>query len=149
MDFSPYAVECFEIIEKGFLILPVPEFLYILETSVSVLANVPEMTEPLMKTYELVSEQTLLILSKEDIEDRDELCEDFFGLMFRYTKYLPSVILSSKTLEESLQLAQTMIATDQLSVQKTLCLFLEYLFQLPRENPQNDVEKVSLAFKIF
>ena len=113
------------------------------------LGNVPEMTEPLTKIYELITEQTLQILSKEDINDHDELCEDFFGLMFRYTKFLPSVVVSSKTLEKSLQLAEATIRTDHLDAQKNICMFLDYLFRLVRENPENDVEKVLLVFKFL
>ena len=146
-NFLPYAREYIEIIQKGFLILPLPGFLYALETSVSALSNVPEMIEPLAKTYELFSEQAVQLLNTENVQEADELREDFFGMIFRYTKYLPSVVLSSKTLEKILQFAETTIKSNQ--ELGTLCMFLEHLFQLTRENPQNDVEKVSLVLALF
>ena len=149
MSFLPYALEYVEIIQKGFLALPLPEFLLALGISVNEVGDVPEMTEPFTKAYELVSERTLKLLDSEDNRDAEELYKRFFGLTFRYTKDLSSVILSSKTLEETLKLAGTTIGKNQLEVPKALCKLLKYLFLLTCENPQSETEKVNLELEFL
>ena len=144
IKFKPYAVDYFEVIQEVFTVTPLPDFLYSLETSVSVFGKVPEMIEPLKNMYEFISKQTLQLLDGNDIKEHNELCEDFFGLLFRYTKYIPSVILSSQTLDINLHLAEIMIGIEQPNVEKTLYMFLEYFFKLTSYNPQSDVERVNL-----
>lgn len=143
LKFKPYLLEYFDVICEIFVITPLPDLLYSIETSASVFGKVPELIQPLTKVYEFISSATLNYVSDKSIKEHNQLIEDFFGLLFRYTKYIPSVILSSKTLETNLYLADLVIGIDQPNVEKTLYLFLEYLFKLCSYNPQKDVEKVS------
>ena len=104
------------------------------------------MVEPFTKTYEKVSEKALRLLNSENSQNGNELCEDFFNMMSIFAEILPSVILSSKTLEKSLQLVETTIRKNQeLNIQKALCQFLNYLFRLPHKKPRKHEKKVNLV----
>lgn len=140
--FKPYVVEYFEIICDIFVYNPLPPFLYALETSVSEFGKVPDMVPCLTKVYEYISSATLNFINGKNLQEHDQLLEDFFGMLFRYMKYLPSVFLSSQTLDINLHVAELVIGIEQPNVEKTLYLFLEYVFRLCAENPQNEIEKV-------
>ena len=141
--FRIYLIEYFEYVCEIFKVNPCSEFLYTIETSASVFGKVHEMIQPLTEIYNFISEATLSFLRENKLEDQNQFLEDFFGILFRYVKYIPSVILSSKTLETNLQVTEMAIGMGQPGVEKTLFLFLEYFVKLCSENPQNDVEKVS------
>lgn len=143
LKFEPYLLEYFNVICEIFTRNPFPDLLYSIETSASVFGKVPNLIQPLTKVYEFISSATLDYVSDKNIKEHNQLIEDFFGMLFRYTKYIPSVILSSKTLDTNLYLADLIIGIDQPNVEKPLYLFLEYLFRLCSYNPQNEVEKVS------
>ena len=142
IKFKIYLVEYFEYIYEIFKINPLSEFLYSIETSASIFGKMNEMIQPLTEIYNFISEATLTNLQENKLEDQNQFLEDFFGILFRYVKYIPSVILSSRTLETNLQVTEMAIGMDQPNVEKTLFLFLEYFIKLCSYNPQNDVEKV-------
>ena len=148
INFMPYASDYFEIIQKGFPVLPLPEFLYSLETSVRMFGDSSEMTELLTNTYELVSEKVLQLSKEKDVKYRHKLNETFFVLMFIYIKHFPFIILSSETFERSLQFVESMTGTDRVDILRPLCMLIESLFLLTNENPQNEVEKVDLLLNI-
>jgi len=143
IKFKVYLVEYFQYICEIFKINPFSEFLYSIETSVSIFGKLNEMTQPLTEIYNFISEATLNFLNQNKIEDQDRFLEDFFGILFRYAKYIPSVILSSKTLETNLKVTEMAIGIDQPEVEKTLFLFLEYFIKLCSKHPQTDVEKAA------
>jgi len=141
--FKVYLIEYFQYICDIFKINPYSEFLYSIETSVSIFGKVNEMTQPLTDIYNFISEATLNFLNENKIDYRDRFLEDFFGILFRYVKYIPSVILSSKTLETNLKVTEMAIGMDQPEVEKTLFMFLEYFIKLCSYHAQTDVEKAA------
>jgi len=143
--FNEYVIEFLEIVCQIFMNNPLSELLYSLEVLVGCLGKDPNLSQIFTKAYEIISESTLNFMDKKDFKEHDELLEDFFGLLFRYTKYMPSVILSSRTLETNLKLAELSLGINQPNVEKTLFLFLEYIFKLCNANPRNDMEKVNLT----
>jgi len=147
--FKVYLVEYFEYIYEIFKINPSNELLYSVETSVSIFGKMNEMVQPLTEIYNFISEATLTFLEQNKLEDPNQFLSDFFGILFRYAKYIPSVILSSKTLETNLRVTEMAIGMEQPDVEKTLFLFLEYFVKLCSYNPQNDVEKVVKMMNLF
>ncbi len=143
VKFKIYVIEYFELVYELFKIYPMSELLYTIETSASVFGKMPEMIQPLTQIYNVISEATLTNLNENKLEDQNQFLEDFFGILFRYVKYIPSVILSSRTLEINLQVTEKAIGLEQPNVEKTLFLFLEYFMKLCSYNPSTDVEKVS------
>lgn len=131
-----------ELVCEIFPLHPLADFLYAIEVSASIFGKDEEMIPTLTKVYEYVSSATLNFINDKDMRDHDELLEDFFGMLFRYIKYLPQVVLYSNTLEINLHLAELAIGVDQPNIEKTLFLFLEVLFQMCSYNPKDDIEKV-------
>ena len=149
IKFKPYLIEYFEYIYEIFKINPFSELLYSIETSASIFGKMNEMIQPLTEIYNFISEATLTCLNENKLADQNQFLEDFFGILFRYAKYIPSVILSSKTLQINLEVTEKAIGLEQPNVEKTLFLFLEYFIKLCSYNPQNDVEKVRFLRGLF
>jgi len=118
--------------------------LYAVEVSASIFGKIPELIPTMSEIYHHMSVSLYNFMKDKKIEDHDELIEDFFGMLFRYVKYIPSVIFSSETLEINLELAQLSIGIKKHpELTKALYFFLEQLFKNCNINPQDDVETVS------
>lgn len=101
------------------------------------------MVPTLSEIYHYMCVSLFNFMKDKRIEDHAEIMEDFFGMLFRYVKYIPSVIFSSETLEINLQLAESTIGKKKLpDLTRALYFFLEIIFKNCNLNPQDDVEKV-------
>ena len=142
LRFRKFALEFMEIACQIYMKNPISEFLYIFEVLVGSLYEDPEFTQIFIKAYEIISESTMNFLKGKDVKEESEFVEDFFGLLFRYAKYLPNVLLQSKSFEINFHLAELSLGLDQPNIEKTLFLFLERIFKLCNSNPRTDMERV-------
>ncbi len=142
--FQPYVKELFEIMCLNFKEYPHPAYLYVLECSAEIFSQVEDLQIIMSDAYHYVCEQTFEYFQDRALEQDVDLAEDFFGMLFRYTKYIPNVILSSKTLEYNLALAYEAIGIQkEIDLAKALYLFLEQVFRNCATNPKDQIEAVS------
>jgi hypothetical protein len=107
----------------------------------------PEARPTLIEAYEYMCQATYNYFSgNQKIEDNLEMVEDFFGMLFRYTKYIPEVNNSPQILETNLEFANLVIGIQHPEVNKALYLFIDYIMRRCYEQPLDEGEKVRLMW---
>jgi len=114
---------------------PCGEVLYCVENSVSAFGqtiNIEKITEIYLTTSQRISSG----------EESEEFMEDFFGLLFRCAKHIPSIFATSfGVLDRNLAILVENLETENFKLFKSLLYFLEQFLNLCSDNPQNDHEK--------
>ena len=100
------------------------------------------MLEDLSKLFHFLCTQTYQYYKQHKIEENLDLAEDYFGMLFRYTKYTPLIVVSSEILQINLELAQLCIGIKHLDVCKALYMFLEYIFRVCKLESENEFQRV-------
>lgn len=65
----------------------------------------------------------------QDPDEDPDLIEDFFGMLTRYMRYMPSAVIESPTLLFNLRFAGMTIGMNQLDAAKCVISFIEMLFK--------------------
>lgn len=64
----------------------------------------------------------------DKMEDKPDLTEDFFGMLTRYLRYSPRILVNSDTLPLTLEMALLGIGINHLESAKSLYAYIEMLF---------------------
>ena len=81
----------------------------------------------LKEMLEFMCEKTYNNITVPD--EHPDLVEDFFGMLTRYMRYLPSAVMTSRSLITNLKFAETTIGMNQADAAKCVYAFIEMLFK--------------------
>eukprot|EP00330_Aristerostoma_sp_ATCC50986_P010066 CAMPEP_0114601440 /NCGR_PEP_ID=MMETSP0125-20121206/24086_1 /TAXON_ID=485358 ORGANISM="Aristerostoma sp., Strain ATCC 50986" /NCGR_SAMPLE_ID=MMETSP0125 /ASSEMBLY_ACC=CAM_ASM_000245 /LENGTH=150 /DNA_ID=CAMNT_0001810725 /DNA_START=291 /DNA_END=743 /DNA_ORIENTATION=- len=118
---------------------PAAPYLYTIELCASTFGKCPDMLESLHDIYQFVCKSVYNYFESKNIDDNPEILEDFFGILFRYTKFIPDVLVVSETLEMNMKMALLVIGSNHKHLNKALYLFVERLFKNANADPQDQV----------
>mmetsp|Transcript_9109 Transcript_9109/g.8027 ORF Transcript_9109/g.8027 Transcript_9109/m.8027 type:complete len:167 (+) Transcript_9109:297-797(+) len=137
--FRQIAKEFFKIVILNFPEYPAAPYLYTIELCASTFGKCPDMLESLHDIYQFVCKSVYNYFESKNIDDNPEILEDFFGILFRYTKFIPDVLVVSETLEMNMKMALLVIGSNHKHLNKALYLFVERLFKNANADPQDQV----------
>ena len=72
-----------------------------------------------------------------------DLLEDFFGMLFRFTKYTPQIVFNESTINTNLELANVTFGAKKSEVRRSLYLFIDACVKYCYQNPEKVYEKVN------
>lgn len=91
----------------------------------------PQYADWLRDAFNLMIEKTYQHLKFAEADTIDpDILDDFFGLITRYLRYLPEVVLTSATLEIQLKFGIKIIGVKTVNAAKSLYQFFEMLFKV-------------------
>ena len=115
--------------------------------SATVFYKYPEYRELLQQAFEKMCEITFQHLPKlKNFEEKPELTEDFFGMLIRYGRYTPQLMLMSNSWPTILELSLMGIGIDHKQAAKSLYAWLEVLCKLVW-NKQDDTFKQEIPLE--
>lgn len=142
-----FLTEVFRVFIKMYQEVPISSFVYAAEVGSTVFYKYPAYRELLQQAFEKICEITFQHLPKfADLEEYPELTEDFFGVLVRYGRYTPDLLVKSENLKSTiLELSMMAIGIEHKLVAKSLYAWLEVLCKLLWKNVQDQVFKQSLT----
>lgn len=133
--FAQFVERYFTIMIENYKKKPVSTYLYSVENALTLFYADPKYREWLRTMFNGMIEQTYLHLQNADVNKIDpDLLDDFFGLITRYLRYMPDVVLQSPTLETQLKFGIKIIGVKTTNAAKSLYQFLEMLFKVAGAN---------------
>ena len=87
----------------------------------TVFAKEPDYDKPLRTIFDFMCEKTYNHITNPD--DEPDLIEDFFGMLTRYMRYMPSAVVESSTLITNLKFASMIIGIEQLDAARCVISF--------------------------
>jgi transportin-3 len=93
----------------------------------------------LIEAFEMVCDITFMHLPKlSSFEENPDLTEDFFGMLLRYGRYSPQLLLQSKSLGTILQLTEIGIGVKHHHAAKAIYGWIEVLCKMQSSTKHPD-----------
>ncbi|CAD8068822.1 unnamed protein product [Paramecium primaurelia] len=140
VDLLTQVFQCFLTVYRQ---MPITACIYIAEVSATVFYKYPEYRNILSEAFESLCNITFQHLPQlSSFEENPDLTEDLFGILVRYGRYTPVLLLQSPALQTILQLTLMAIGLKHVSAAKTFYSWLEVAFKMLK--PQDDVFKTQI-----
>ncbi|CAD8086498.1 unnamed protein product [Paramecium sonneborni] len=123
--------------------IPITACIYIAEVSATVFYKYPEYRNILSEAFESLFNITFQHLPQlSSFEENPDLTEDLFGMLVRYGRYTPVLLLQSPALQTILQLTLMAIGLEHVNAAKTYYSWLEVAFKMLK--PQDETFKTQI-----
>ncbi|CAD8068177.1 unnamed protein product [Paramecium primaurelia] len=145
--FNQFSVDLLTQVFQSFLSVyrqvPITACIYVAEVSATVFYKYPEYRNLLSDAFENLCNITFQHLPQlSSFEENPDLTEDLFGMLVRYGRYTPVLLLQSSALQTILQLTLMAIGLEHVSAAKVFYSWLEVTFLMLK--PQDEAFKVQI-----
>lgn len=135
--FGPFMEPYFKIMTENYQKKPVSTYLYSVEVALTIFYRTPEYQSWLENIFNMMNQQTCIYLKDKNIHKIDpDLLDDFFGLIVRYLRYMPEVVLNCPTLKLMLEQGTALIGIQTVHAAKALYQFFEEVFKVCQPGSQ-------------
>ncbi|CAD8091723.1 unnamed protein product [Paramecium sonneborni] len=123
--------------------MPITACIYIAEVSATVFYKYPEYRNILLEAFESLCNITFQHLPQlSSFEENPDLTEDLFGMLVRYGRYTPVLLMQSSALQTILQLTLMAIGLEHVGAAKTFYSWLEVALKILK--PQDETFKTQI-----